>query len=308
MADDRSTAAWRASRHRRLPASRVATQYHGFRRRAHRQHRYTIHEVRCSTISALADLSRLRADWVITAVGAAVLVLLTMSAVWTGRHAWAIYKLNRGVGDTVFYDAAGRPWFRLDEQRRDVRLEQISTYFKDAVIAVEDHRYYLHPGDRPDRARPRGLLQPAIGSRHAGRQHDYAAAGAHAVSVEHANTYARKLKEAALAVMLEIFLSKREILELYLNRVYLGAGIYGVEPMSQKMLGKPASELTLAEAALIAGIIRAPASYSPWTHFDAARRRSFVVLQRMREEGKITADQEQAGTRERICASSRRLS
>jgi membrane peptidoglycan carboxypeptidase len=70
--------------------------------------------------------------------------------------------------------------------------------------------------------------------------------------------------------------------------------------MSQKMLRKPASELTLAEAALIAGIIRAPASYSPWNHLEDARQRSFVVLQRMREEGKITADQEQAARRERI--------
>ncbi|HEX2459122.1 MAG TPA: transglycosylase domain-containing protein, partial [Vicinamibacterales bacterium] len=90
-----------------------------------------------------------RNDWLITAVGAAVLVFLTVSAVWTARHAWAIYKLNRGVGDTVFYDADDRPWFRLDEQRHDVRLEEISTYFKDAVISVEDHRYYLHPGIDP---------------------------------------------------------------------------------------------------------------------------------------------------------------
>ena len=74
-------------------------------------------------------------------------------ATWTVRHGWAIYKLNRGVGDTVFYDAAGRPWFRLDEQRRDVPLDQISTYFKDAVIAVEDHRFYLHPGIDPIGAR-----------------------------------------------------------------------------------------------------------------------------------------------------------
>jgi membrane carboxypeptidase/penicillin-binding protein len=82
--------------------------------------------------------------------------------------------------------------------------------------------------------------------------------------------------------------------------VYLSGGIYGIEAMSQRMLRKPASKLTLAEAALIAGIIRAPASYSPWSHFDEARQRSFVVLQRMREEGKITADQEQAARRERI--------
>src|SRR5688500_11534762 len=100
--------------------------------------------------------------------------------------------------------------------------------------------------------------------------------------------------------MLEIFLSKREILQLYMNRVFLSGGIYGVETMSQKLLRKPAAKLTLGEAALIAGIIRRPSAYSPWAHPDAARQRSFVVLQRMREEGKITADQERAARNERI--------
>jgi len=214
-----------------------------------------------------------------------------VTAVWTARHSWAIYKLNRGVGDTVFYDADGRPWFRLDEQRHDVRLEQISTYFKDAVIAVEDHRYYLHPGIDPV-ALARAAAYNAREA--AGTQGGSTITQqlARTLFLSNTRTYARKLQEAGLAVLLEIFLSKRDILELYMNRIYLGAGIYGVEPMSQKMLGKPASELTLAEAALIAGIIRAPASYSPWNHLDSARRRSFVVLQRMREEGKITADQE----------------
>jgi 1A family penicillin-binding protein len=233
-----------------------------------------------------------RHDWLITAVGAAALVFLTVSAVWTARHAWAIYKLNRGVGDTVFYDADDRPWFRLDEQRHDVRLEQISTYFKDAVIAVEDHRYYLHPGIDPVAlARAAAYnVREAAGTQGGSTITQQLA---RTLFLSNTRTYARKLQEAALAVLLEIFLSKRDILELYMNRIYLGAGIYGVEPMSQKMLGKPASELTLAEAALIAGIIRAPASFSPWSHLESARRRSFVVLQRMREEGKITAAQEQ---------------
>ncbi|MET0212935.1 MAG: transglycosylase domain-containing protein, partial [Vicinamibacterales bacterium] len=232
-----------------------------------------------------------RNDWLITAVGAAVLVFLTVSAVWTARHAWAIYKLNRGVGDTVFYDADDRPWFRLDEQRHDVRLEEISTYFKDAVISVEDHRYYLHPGIDPVAlARAAAYnVREAAGTQGGSTITQQLA---RTLFLSNTRTYARKLQEAALAVLLEIFLSKRDILELYMNRVYLGAGIYGVEPMSQKMLGKPASELTLAEAALIAGIIRAPASFSPWNHLESARRRSFVVLQRMREEGKITEAQE----------------
>ena len=100
--------------------------------------------------------------------------------------------------------------------------------------------------------------------------------------------------------MLELFLSKREILQLYMNRVFLSGGIYGVETLSQKLLRKPASKLTLGEAALIAGIIRRPGSYSPWTNYEAARQRSFIVLRRMREEGKITAAQEEAARNERI--------
>ncbi len=245
----------------------------------------------------IPGLSRLRGlswrEWLIALVGAAVLVSVVVVTVWTGRHGWTIYKLNRGVGDTVFYDALGRPWFRLDEQRRDVPLERIATHFKDAVIAVEDHRFYLHPGIDPI-ALGRAVFYNI-------RSDDRSQGGstitqqlARTLFLSNVRTYGRKVKEAALSVLLEIFLSKKDILELYLNRVYLSAGIYGVETMSQRAFRKPAANLTLAEAALLAGIIRAPAAYSPWDHLDAARRRSAVVLQRMREEGKITPEQERA--------------
>ena len=248
-------------------------------------------------------LSDLRAiplrHWLIAVGGGVVIAALVMTTMWTGRHAWAIFKLNRGVGDTMFYDAAGRPWFRLDDQRRDVPFDAISTYFKDAVIAVEDHRYYLHPGVDPI-ALGRAVLYNLRSETGTQGGSTITQQLARTLFLSNTRTYGRKLKEAALAVMLEIFLSKREILQLYLNRVYLSGGIYGIEAMSQKLLRKPASRLTLAEAALIAGIIRAPASYSPWSHFDDSRARSFVVLQRMREEGKITEQQEQAARRERI--------
>jgi penicillin-binding protein 1A len=231
--------------------------------------------------------------WILAGIGGTLLLLLAMAAVWTVRHGWAIFKLNRGVGDTVFYDAAVKAWFRLDEQRQDVPLDRISTYMKDAVIAIEDHRYYLHPGIDPI-ALGRAVFYNI-------RSDDRSQGGstitqqlARTLYLSNVRTYGRKGKEAGLSMMLELFLSKREILELYLNRVYLSAGIYGVETMSQRLFRKPAAQLELAEAALIAGIIRAPASYSPWDHPDAARRRSWVVLQRMREEGKITAEQEHA--------------
>jgi 1A family penicillin-binding protein len=232
-------------------------------------------------------------DWIVAVGGAIVIVFVVMILLWSGRHAVSIYQLNRGVGGTMFYDAMGRPWFPLDEQRRDVPIEQISPYFKDAVIAIEDHRYYWHFGIDPIAVTRAAFVN--LRSRE-GTQGGSTITQqlARTLYLSNARTFARKAQEAALAVMLELFLSKKEILELYFDRVYLSGGVYGVESMSEKAFGKPASKLTLAEAAMIAGIIRAPAAYSPWTHFDAARRRSFVVLQRMREEKKITPEQEQA--------------
>src|SRR5215217_8028331 len=247
-------------------------------------------------LSTLRTISR--RDWVRVILGTIAVILVVIVGVWTTRYSWAIYQLNRGVGDTIFLDARGKPWFRLDEQRRDVRLDQISTYLKDAVIAVEDHRYYKHPGIDPI-----GLGRAVFYNIRSDRTQGGSTITqqlARTLFLSNTQTYARKAKEAALAVLLEIFLSKREILELYLNRVFLSGGVYGVETMSEKMLRKPASKLTLAEAALIAGIIRNPAGYSPWNHPGAAKQRSFVVLQRMREEGKITAAQEQQARRENI--------
>jgi 1A family penicillin-binding protein len=237
--------------------------------------------------------------WLIVAIGTALLVSATAVSIWTVRHAWVIWKLNRGVGDTVFYDALNRPWFRLDEQRRDVQFEQISTNFKDAVIAIEDHRYYYHPGIDPI-GTTRALFHDLRGEGGMQGGSTITQQLARTLFLSNAKTPMRKAKEAALAVLLEVFLSKKEILTLYMNRVFLGGGIYGVETMSEKVLRKPAAQLTLAEAAMLAGIIRNPAGYSPWNHPEAARDRSFVVLQRMREEGKITAAQEQQARGQRI--------
>jgi membrane peptidoglycan carboxypeptidase len=156
----------------------------------------------------IPGLTRLRGlswrEWLIAVVAAAVLVSALVVVVWTGRHAWVIYKLNRGVGDTVFYDALGRPWFRLDEQRRDMPLDRISTHFKDAVIAVEDHRFYLHPGIDPI-ALARAVFYNI-------RSDDRSQGGstitqqlARTLFLSNVRTYGRKVKEAALSLLLEIF-------------------------------------------------------------------------------------------------------
>src|SRR5918992_1113326 len=88
-------------------------------------------------------------DWIALALLAAPLVGGSISVWWLTRHAIAVHRLTRGVGDTVFYGSDGRPWFRLDEQRRDVPLSAISVHLQHAVVAVEDHRFYYHPGVDP---------------------------------------------------------------------------------------------------------------------------------------------------------------
>src|SRR5205085_2437277 len=110
-------------------------------------------------------------------------------------------------------------------------------------------------------------------------------------------TYGRKAKEAALAILMEEQLTKNQILEFYLNRVYLSAGVYGVETMSEHLFRKPARSVTLPEAAFIAGLIRAPSALSPWTNYDGALDRSHVVLALMRDQGLITSAQEAAARR-----------
>src|SRR5207245_6087286 len=102
-------------------------------------------------------------------------------------------------------------------------------------------------------------------------------------------TWARKVKEALLALMLQQVLTKDQILELYLNRVYLSGGVCGVEAMSRKLFVKRARELNLAESALVAGLIRAPSALSPWSNIDGALKRSELVLAQLRQEGFISA-------------------
>ena len=107
-------------------------------------------------------------------------------------------------------------------------------------------------------------------------------------------TLKRKVQEAVLALWLESQLPKDEILTRYLNAAYFGAGVYGADAAAQRYFGKPAKDLTLSEAAMLAGLVRAPSSLSPWTNYDGALARSHVVLGQMREQGFITPEQEQA--------------
>jgi penicillin-binding protein 1A len=218
---------------------------------------------------------------------------------WTARQAWSVHRLTRGVGNTVFYGADHKPWFALDEHRRDVPLDQVAPPLRLAVIAVEDHRFYRHGGLDPigfARALGRDL-----------RRRELAEGGstitqqlARTLFLSNRRTLGRKVKEAVLAEMIEGQLTKEEILELYLNRVALSGGTFGVEAMSRQLFAKRARDLGLLESAVLAGLIRAPSALSPWSNEEGALQRSKVVLMRMREEGFITPEAEQAANAARI--------
>ena len=223
----------------------------------------------------------------------AFIVSAAIAFAWLGKQSYSVYKLTRGVGDTWFYTAEGRRWFRLDDQRHDVPIAQIAPDLQHAFVAVEDHRFFLHPGVDPI-ALARAVF---LNVRESGRVQGGSTLTqqlARTLFLSNRKSYGRKAREAVLAFLIEAQLGKQQILELYLNRIFLGAGTYGVEAMSQRVFGKPASALTLAESALIAGLARAPAALSPWSNLDEARARSHVVLARMRDEKFITEPHYQA--------------
>ena len=248
------------------------------------------------TMASVASPRRLL-NGAVLVLAAAILVLQVATLVWTARYAIAVNRLASGVGDVTFYGADGKPWFTLDEHRHDVPLDAISPYLQQAFIATEDRRFYYHPG-----LDPVGMARAVWDNLRQGEAREGASTLtqqlARTLFLTNQRTVGRKVKEAAIALMLETRLTKAQILELYLNRVYLSAGLYGVEAMSTGLFGKHANNLSLGEAALIAGLVKAPSALSPWTNLEGARRRSEHVLDRMQASGFVTAADANAARRQ----------
>src|SRR6202521_2446880 len=235
-------------------------------------------------------------DWMGATLILALIAGGAASVWWLSRYTLAVRRLTRGVGDTVFYGADGRPWFRLDEQRHDVPLSEIAPLLQGAVLAIEDRRFYHHPGIDPI-GLARAVLHDVGGSGRVEGGSTVTQQLARTLFLSNVRTFGRKAKEAGIALLIEQQLTKKQILELYLNRVYLSGGVYGVETMSEHLFRKSARTLTLPEAALIAGLIQAPSTLSPWSNYDGALERSHTVLAAMRQQGVITLQQEEAARR-----------
>jgi penicillin-binding protein 1A len=193
------------------------------------------------------------------------------------------------------------------EHRIVVPIEAMPEHLVHAFIAAEDDAFYRHEGlDYP------GILRAAIANLRAGEVRQGGSTITQQVAktllLSSDRTYVRKLKDMVLARRIERSLDKNEILYLYLNQIYLGAGAYGVEAAAQTYYGKSASELTLGEGALIAGLVPAPSLWNPFRSAAEAKRRQRLVLRRMREQGYIDADRYQAALAEELRFAQRRAS
>ena len=166
-------------------------------------------------------------------------------------------------------------------------LKQIPRYLPEAVVSIEDRRFYSHFGIDPiGMIRATFVNMLAGGVRQGGSTITQQLAKLMFLSSE--RTFKRKIQEAMIAVWLEHRLSKDEILVRYLNKVYLGAGAFGIDGAAQRYFNKSARELTLAESAMLAGLIRSPSHLAPTRNLEAARERARLVLKTMVENGYIT--------------------
>ena len=179
-----------------------------------------------------------------------------------------------------------------------VTLSDLPAYVPQAVIATEDRRFYSHFG-----IDPWGLGRAIWVNFEAGRVVQGGSTITQQLAknlfLEPQRTMTRKVQEALLAVYLEMSFSKDEILALYLNRVYFGAGAYGIDAASRRYFNKPASKLTMIEAAILAGLLKAPTRYSPVNGIELAQQRATLVLDAMVAAGFIDAAQKDEAMRTR---------
>ncbi|HWY39770.1 MAG TPA: PBP1A family penicillin-binding protein [Chthoniobacterales bacterium] len=225
--------------------------------------------------------------------------------------AWAASFDMKKVGamperNTVF-DVDGKIYSRLaGSNRLRVSLDEVSPYFIDALLAREDTRFYQHPGVDWHgilRALVRDVLTRS------------AKEGASSITQQLARNslplggrnLSRKLLEAMVAFRIEHEFSKKEILELYVNRIYFGAGCYGIETASQAYFGKHAKDLNLPEAALLAGLIRSPNRFSPLKNPEGAAVERNGVLERMVELKKISSRDANQAKQAKVNAHPKRL-
>ncbi len=244
-----------------------------------------------------------------------VLIMLLVWGVMFGAIVWSRFISDLPDVRNLMATAAPRDVTILDDHDRlvarrgltqgaTVNVESLPSYVPNAFIAIEDRRFRQHFGIDPIGMGRAGMRNMMAGHVVQGGS-TLTQQLAKNLFLDPGRTFDRKVQEAMLAIYLESRYSKNEILTLYLNRVYFGAGVFGIEAASEKFFGKHASDLGLTEAAMLAGSVKAPARYNPIADADASLARARVVLQAMQETGFLTepARLQAQATRPRIVTS-----
>ena len=185
------------------------------------------------------------------------------------------------------------------EKRAILPLSKIPVDMQNAVIAMEDQNFFRHWGISP-RGIMRALLRNILRHRRAAGGSTITQQLSRGIFLKPEKAYTRKIKEIVLALQIERNFSKPEILALYLNQIYFGNGVYGVQSASKLYFGKDVSEMTLGECAMLTGLIPSPERYSPFNSLEKAKQRRGLVLDRMKELNFITAQEAEAAAGESI--------
>lgn len=224
-------------------------------------------------------------------LAAIILIIVVASAVQTLP---SYYQLKATQNDQTILVRArdGTPIVELGPSFGNwLNYDEIPQVMKDAMVAVEDRRFYSHFGVDPIRLTG-AIVEGTIGDRsRIGGTSTISQQLARNLFLNNNRSIDRKAREAVLAMALEWKFTKEQILELYLNKVYFGGGAYGIDSASRNFFSHPANELSVAEASIIAGLVKAPSRYSPTADVDAAVARAQTVLRLMREQGYITPQQ-----------------
>src|SRR4029453_2081736 len=225
------------------------------------------------------------------AVAMLVAIVVTAGFVVSILRAVPDREALRNIGTmaqaTTILDASNQHAFTIfREQRVEVPLSRVSKRLVDAILAIEDQRFYDHNG--VDVVRVAGAaLNNVMEGRLAQGGSTLTQQLARQSFLTPDKTWRRKITEIFVAARLERQFTKDEILGMYLNKVYFGDGLYGVEAASLGYFGKHASDVSVAEAALLAGLVKSPSSYAPTVSVERALARRNVVLQEMRQAGVI---------------------
>lgn len=212
-----------------------------------------------------------------------------------------VASLKAGLSQsTVIYDKNGEVATEIVTNRTSgVEADHIPEHVRDAVVAIEDHRFYEHNGFDL-KGISRAFFKNLFAGRITGGGSTITQQLAKNALLSAEKTYKRKLEELFLAVELEKTYEKDEILAMYLNQVYFGSGAWGIGQASKKYFNKEIEEVTISEAALLAGLLQSPSARDPYKHMDRAIERRDVVLARMKENNFINEEEWQTAKGEEI--------